>query len=317
MTKQNFTKCISSYIAALEQENRYPTAHVYRNTYRSFSKFIQQNNGGDKDNIKIDIDNTADIDWSVFTRDNLRRYEQYLKAKGNSLNTISTYMRMLRCIYNIGVEKNFTDYIPRLFKEVYTGIDSVKKKALDSEELKQLLTAPATSDKAHKAQTAANLMFQFCGMPFVDLAHLKCENVTDNTLSYNRKKTGTPLKVEIQSTTRKLIAKLSSQGSKFLLPIISGVKQGVEAYKEYQKALRQFNSSLRLLAHEVGVKAKVTSYTIRHSFATSLKNQKVPIEMISEMLGHKSIKTTQTYLKSFSLSELSKINKANIRLFCK
>ncbi len=30
----------------------------------------------------------------------------------------------------------------------------------------------------------------------------------------------------------------------------------------------------------------VTSYTIRHSFATTLKEQDVPIEMISELLGH-------------------------------
>ena len=42
-----------------------------------------------------------------------------------------------------------------------------------------------------------------------------------------------------------------------------------------------------------------TAYTIRHSWATNAKYQGIPIEMISESLGHKSIKTTQIYLKGF------------------
>jgi len=32
--------------------------------------------------------------------------------------------------------------------------------------------------------------------------------------------------------------------------------------------------------------------------------------MISELLGHQSIKTTQIYLKSFSLDKMSAVNKA-------
>ena len=44
-------------------------------------------------------------------------------------------------------------------------------------------------------------------------------------------------------------------------------------------------------------------------FATIDKYIGVPIEMISELLGHKSIKTTQIYLASFNASELAKMNK--------
>ena len=47
-----------------------------------------------------------------------------------------------------------------------------------------------------------------------------------------------------------------------------------------------------------------------YTFATTLKEQGVPIEMISELLGHQSIKTTQIYLKSFSLDKMSAVNKA-------
>jgi len=40
----------------------------------------------------------------------------------------------------------------------------------------------------------------------------------------------------------------------------------------------------------------------------ALKEQNVPIEMISELLGHKSIKTTQIYLRSFSLEKMTEVN---------
>ena len=59
-----------------------------------------------------------------------------------------------------------------------------------------------------------------------------------------------------------------------------------------------------------GIASDVTSYTIRHSFAMALKEQNVPIEMISELLGHKSIKTTQIYLRSFSLEKMTVVNKS-------
>ena len=45
---------------------------------------------------------------------------------------------------------------------------------------------------------------------------------------------------------------------------------------------------------------------------TTAKYRGVPIEMISESLGHKSIKTTQIYLKGFELRERTEVNKGNL-----
>ena len=53
-----------------------------------------------------------------------------------------------------------------------------------------------------------------------------------------------------------------------------------------------------------------------NSWATTAKYRGVPIEMISESLGHKSIKTTQIYLKGFELEERTKVNKLNYSYVC-
>ena len=50
----------------------------------------------------------------------------------------------------------------------------------------------------------------------------------------------------------------------------------------------------------------ITSYVSRHSFATILKQHDVPVTAISEMLGHKDLKTTQIYLDSLSSKTLDK-----------
>lgn len=48
----------------------------------------------------------------------------------------------------------------------------------------------------------------------------------------------------------------------------------------------------------------MSSHVARHSFATILKNSGVNISLISEMLGHTDLKTTQIYLDSFENTQM-------------
>ena len=100
----------------------------------------------------------------------------------------------------------------------------------------------------------------------------------------------------------------------YLFGILQGDKKRKDekAYREYQSALRRFNYCLKSLAKRLRLNFPVTSYTLRHSWATTAKYRGVPIEMISESLGHKSIKTTQIYLKGFELKERTEVNRMNL-----
>ena len=241
MNENDFVVGVLTYITCLREKKRYSTAKSYQDALRSFKCFCGR----------------EEIPYAYINRDTLLRYQSWLLAKGCARNTVSTYMRRIRHIYNLAVEVGEAAYIPHLFKNVFTGVESKRKKALPSESLRLLMTSPVTDPQQKRTQSAFCLMFLFCGMAFVDLAHLRKEDIKGRVLSYYRQKSGSLIQVEIP----------------------------VEAHFQ------------------------VTSYTIRHSFATTLKEQNVPIEMISELLGHKSIKTTQIYLKSFSLEKLSTVNK--------
>lgn len=304
MRKNGFTVCANNYVDHLRCEGRYATAHVYENALRSFTAFC----------------GTSYVSFSQVTRENLKRYSNYLLAARLKLNTVSTYMRMLRCIYNKGVDAHQAPYVHRLFHDVFTGVDTRQKKALPVGELHTLLYKDPQSEELRRTQAIANLLFLFSGMPFVDLAHLEKSNLEGNILKYHRAKTGTPMSVEILDSALDAVSRLRNIHSSvlpghpdYLFYILSGKnkREDEAAYKEYQSVLRNFNNNLKRLARELHIRSAVTSYTFRHSWATTAKYRGVPIEMISESLGHKSIKTTQIYLKGFDLNERTKVNKLN------
>ena len=302
--KNGFSRCAEFYIGRLRKEGRYSTAHVYKNALFSFSKFC----------------GTSNVSFRQITRERLRRYGQYLYECGLKPNTISTYMRMLRSIYNRGVEAGNAPFVPRLFHEAYTGIDVCQKRALTAAELHRLLFDDPRSERLRRIQDIASLLFQLCGMSFADLAHLEKSALENNILRYNRIKTKTPMSVEVLDSAMVKIDRLRSVRKSqpgcpdYLLDILCGDKsrKDEKAYREYQSALRWFNNSLKELARALHLKSPVTSYTLRHSWATIAKYRGVSIEMISEALGHKSIKTTQTYLKGFGLEERTEVNKGNL-----
>lgn len=304
MNKNGFSRCAEFYIGRLRKEGRHSTAHVYKNAIFSFSKFC----------------GTSNVSFRQVTRERLRRYGQYLYECGLKPNTISTYMRMLRSIYNRGVEAGNAPFVPRLFHEAYTGIDVCQKRALTAAELHRLLFDDPRSERLRRIQDIASLLFQLCGMSFADLAHLEKSALENNILRYNRIKTKTPMSVEVLDSAMVKIDRLRSVRKSqpgcpdYLLDILCGDKsrKDEKAYREYQSALRWFNNSLKELARALHLKSPVTSYTLRHSWATIAKYRGVSIEMISEALGHKSIKTTQTYLKGFGLEERTEVNKGNL-----
>lgn len=112
--EEDFVMGLSIYMACLREKKRYSTAKSYQDALNSFKCFCGM----------------EAIPYTYINRNRLLCYQSWLLDKGRSLNTVSTYMRRIRHIYNLAVEANEAPFVPNLFKDVFTGVESKRKKAL-------------------------------------------------------------------------------------------------------------------------------------------------------------------------------------------
>lgn len=225
-------------------------------------------------------------------------------------------MRVLKAVYNRLVAEKRLEYGATLFDDVYTRVESQTKRSLKQEQMHALLhTDFSQLPKAGQCALAYFLlMFLFRGMPFIDLAYLRKQDVKGNCVTYCRHKTGRKMTVRIPREAEVLLEEWRNRNpdSGYLFPILDHtLAKDKELYACYQKALRNFNRQLAQAASLLLPDIAISSYTARHTWATLAFYAGASVGIISKALGHSSIKVTETYLRPF---ENEKVDAANDEL---
>ena len=220
-----------------------------------------------------------------------------------------------RQVYNRAVDCRGAVYVPHLFRSVYTGTRADRKRALDTEDIQKVFTklpqSSAVTSDMRRTQELFVLMFLLRGLPFVDLAYLRKSDLHDNVITYRRRKTGRPLSVTLTPEAMAILKRYMNRdtSSPYLFPLLNSREGTKEAYHEYQLALRNFNRQLMLLGEMLGLGDKLSSYTARHTWATTAYYCEIHPGVISEAMGHSSITVTETYLKPFRNKKIDEANK--------
>ena len=290
---------VRSIIDELRTERRFGTAQLYQSTLKSLHAFRD-----------TETFTTGHLD-AVF----LKEYESFLRDKGCSWNTVSTYLRVIRAIYHRALDKGKAAYHPRLFAKVYTGTQSERKKALDSTQLGKLFRSPIATPSLKRTKELCRLMFLLRGIPFADLVFLRKSDLRGNVLYYRRKKTGTRMEVNVPAEAARIITRYGCKNrrSPYLFPFVKSAEGTYQAYKEYRSALRLFNARLKQLKTALKLHTHISSYTIRHSWATLAYHLEVHPGIISQAMGHSSITVTETYLKPFLIEKIEQANQKIIQ----
>lgn len=293
---------MSSLCAEFRACGRYGTARLYESVSRSLRQFGSSAWG-----------------WSDWNPSLLKSYERYLRGRGCSWNTVSTYLRVLRAVWHRALSLGLCPFVPRLFSDVYTGTSSPRKLALDKRQLGRLFAAPLTAGRLRRARDLFVLMFHLRGIPFADLAFLRKTDIRHGVLRYRRRKTGTLIEVRLSQAARRLLASLADAPaeSPYLFSFVRSREGSSAAYREYRSSLRSFNAVLRRLALSLRLGQCISSYTARHSWATLAYHCEVHPGIISQAMGHSSIAVTETYLKPFLHDRIETVSRKLVRLVWK
>lgn len=289
--EQSFNGYICQQITKLKRLGKIRTSETYTAALRSFSGFM----------------NDKEVLLDQLNANLIAEYEAYLKGRGNSPNTVSFYMRILKAAYNRAVEEGLTEQrYP--FKSVYTGVEKTLKRAISLTNLKCIkgldLSLKPNLDFARD-------MFLFCfytrGMSFIDMAYLRKKDLQNGVLSYRRRKTGQQLFIKWERCMQEIVDKYPINETEYLLPII--IKRDEDYRKQYTNELHRVNHLLKKIGKQLELPIPLTMYVGRHSWASIAKSRNVPISVISEGMGHDSENTTQIYLASLDTSVVDRANK--------
>lgn len=288
----------TAVITKLLLEKRYGTAGQYKSGLSSLSHFIRTK--GIAKLLFKDIDETFISD-----------YIHYLRKRNITENTVMMYLKTFRALYN-KARKEGVNLGPQMpFRDIRVRRQETLKRALCVRDIQKI----AHCNLSHNLpmQQARDLfMFSFYtrGMSFVDIIHLRHCSIMNNTIYYERHKTGQLLQIKIEKPLRDIIEKYKQVESPYIFPILtntSGVNRPL--YTNYRYALASANRFLKRLGKELSITLPLTTYVARHSWATIAKQEGVSIAGISESLGHSSERTTQIYLRSFGDEVIEQINK--------
>ena len=282
---------INEQIEQLQNSNRFGTALNYKKANRSFSQFLDG----------------RDIEFKYFSEQLIQNYNSFLIQHGMVRNSVSFYMRIMRSVYNKAVKKKLVKQTYP-FSDVYTGVDHTRKRAVHQSVVSSLYKLEL-SEKTSLSLSRDIFIFSYCarGMSFVDIAYLKKNNLQNGFITYTRRKTGQLLRIKIEQVIERILSKYNTSNGVYVFPLISSLDERV-AYGQYLRAINTYNRHLFLLSKMISCDCKLTSYTSRHSWATSARNNNIPISIISAAMGHTSEHSTRIYLDSIDNDLIDEAN---------
>lgn len=242
-----------------------------------------------------------DLKFNELNLDFLKRFERFhLSKEGNTQNGVASYMRTIKAIYNRGIKDDIIEreYYP--FLKYQIKLNPTEKRAIKVEYIKKILELDLA--KGHNLFNYRNyfiLSYMTMGMSYIDMVFLKKENIVDNRIKFQRRKTSKIYDIKITKQMRVILKFYLSKKKKndFILPVLKRDTLELQ-YRDAQWGLKRYNKGLKQIANLCGIEENLTSYVSRHSFATHALFKNIPLAAISSMLGHSKLSTTQIYLKS-------------------
>lgn len=222
--------------------------------------------------------------WEDLTYTFLRDFENWLTNRGAAINTVAKHLQNVRTLINEAISAGYMSADADPFRNYTIKHEKVEHRFLNPEELKRMENVKVTGKLAHVRDA-----FLFCcytGLRFSDFRNLQEEHF-----------------LKIKGHTW-LVIKTEKTGCEVKIPLsLAFDGKALEVLQRYQ-TISDFakigcnadtNRHLAELQQRAKIKTRTTFHTARHTCATLLCHQGVPITTVQRILGHTKLTTTQLY----------------------
>lgn len=226
-----------------------------------------------------------DVSFIDINRKWIEQYEFYMRNKLNNCNnTIHKTFKRIKALLRVAQEEGLISNFP--FDGYKIKLDSTKREYLTTEELQILEDMQKENLNAHLKNTLKIFLFScYTGLRFTDILQIKPENIkTSNNNKY--------IELVMHKTNENIVIPLIKKAIN-LLPDPDNANTYIFNVYSNQK----MNEYLKIICAAANINKKISFHCARHTFATISLNLGIPIEVVSKLLGHNELKTTQIYAK--------------------
>lgn len=220
----------------------------------------------------------AKVDCSEITAGFVAGYIDFMHARGNSDGTIYRSLSILRWFIRVLFRHQIIANDP--MRDIQLKRAKSRREFLEIEELEKLYCSfKADSIKLNFGEREALRAFLFAcftGLRYSDLKRLTLRDMKNGKIRMFTQKTDAPIYIPVPKQAMELV----KSDSDTVLHVVNN---------------STFNKNLRSGAQKLGFCRYLHTHLARHTFATCCITFGVPVEVVSKMLGHTSLRTTLIY----------------------
>jgi integrase len=233
----------------------------------------------------------------------LELYDKHLTTKKLSKNTRNKHFRHLRMFWNAAIKYDYTNTYP--FKNFKLQDEYTERDHLTADEFQTLFKTNTESlntrcNGRNTVQAVLDMYIFACitGLRISDVLAMEPKQIKQKngiiTIDVKQQKTGDKITAHFE----KLSTAICPQYKDTLLQYVADAKELKRRTVFPQTSPQNANKLMKNIAELAGIDKNLTFHTSRHTCAMLLLNEgKMPLDIVSKVLGHKNIKTTQVYAK--------------------
>ena len=271
VSDMTFYEFFNLFISELIEEGRSGNAAAYKTAKEQLQKF----------RLQVEF---SEIDYSL-----LQDFKHSRIALGNSKNTIHTYLRKYRAVYNEAVRRKLIkDQQPfvGVFKGITVKSNRTKKKHISKDSIRLLENLVDLPIAQQRAVDLWLLQFYFAGQDLMDIYNLETNKIQNGRVFFQRGKLGEDgyqFDLKIVPKADKILNKYRVSGE-FVFPWRKDYAGYITFRNNMRRSLHVVQEKNKIEILPLG--GKLGSKVARHTFATIGKQLSVETDLLRELMGH-------------------------------